>query len=306
MRRSNSKNSPKLHTYLSSRRLHHSLIFWGERVAGRSFLKALGRSLVCQHAIQDDTCQLCYRIESGAYPDILCYDRTNEVNEKQSSRIKVSMIRQMIEDMSLSPLEGKIKICFIESADLMTLEAANALLKILEDPAPHRYFVLQTKYPKSLPPTLVSRCLILSSDGIETDFNEEGCSHGGREEEALSERFLSIDKEWQSILLGRRENVDLQKQQTKAQVEAWLSYLQHWMRDELLEVQDPRGATHRRCTSRIPKSSSSFEKQSPDVTDYLYLYEKSIDIEKSFKSPIHFSLAIEQLMSHILESRKGL
>lgn len=60
--------------------------------------------------------------------------------------------------MSYKPVEGRYKVCILTDAHLMRTEAANAFLKLLEEPAPRTVFVLSTNRPEQLLPTIVSRC----------------------------------------------------------------------------------------------------------------------------------------------------
>ena len=72
--------------------------------------------------------------------------------------ITIDDIRELKERLALRPYEGDRKIALIIRADQMTTEAANAFLKILEEPSPTTFFVLVTDRPNYLLPTIVSRC----------------------------------------------------------------------------------------------------------------------------------------------------
>ncbi len=72
--------------------------------------------------------------------------------------IRIASIRMLEHRIQLSPNEGNYKICIIEYADTMTIQAANAFLKTLEEPPEDTIIILTTSKPNSLLPTIISRC----------------------------------------------------------------------------------------------------------------------------------------------------
>ncbi len=86
----------------------------------------------------------------------------------EGTSIKISQIREMEELTALKPFSSKWRIVVIEEADKLTNEAANALLKILEEPPESTYFLLLTDIPSSLPMTILSRSLHLLWRGKES------------------------------------------------------------------------------------------------------------------------------------------
>src|SRR5258708_2470083 len=71
--------------------------------------------------------------------------------------IKIEQIRELTYKLSLKPYQAKYKVALIDSADQMTTEAANALLKVLEEPKAHTFMILITSNPNRLPKTVLSR-----------------------------------------------------------------------------------------------------------------------------------------------------
>lgn len=82
--------------------------------------------------------------------------------EEDKRTIAVDQIRDMAEALALTPHMAGLKLVVIEHADRMTTEAANALLKSLEEPTPDTYLFLLAERPGRLPPTIRSRCQRLS------------------------------------------------------------------------------------------------------------------------------------------------
>lgn len=78
--------------------------------------------------------------------------------EKDDSKIYIEDIRNLKSFMSLKPYSSKYKLAVIDNADAMTVEAANAMLKILEEPPKNSALILISSKPRLLPVTIVSRC----------------------------------------------------------------------------------------------------------------------------------------------------
>jgi DNA polymerase-3 subunit delta' len=81
--------------------------------------------------------------------------------EQANPQIKIELIRDIEQQMIYRPLIGNRKICLIDEADRMTIGAANALLKTLEEPPDHSLFLLISSRPYALPATIRSRCQAL-------------------------------------------------------------------------------------------------------------------------------------------------
>ncbi|RLG09134.1 hypothetical protein DRN73_10385 [Candidatus Pacearchaeota archaeon] len=90
---------------------------------------------------------------SKFHPDLIIID--NPV-------IEISHIRELIHKLSLSPFKSNFKIAIINNAHTMTKEAANALLKTLEEPPEKSILILITSYPDFLLPTIISRLQIIN------------------------------------------------------------------------------------------------------------------------------------------------
>ena len=105
------------------------------------------------------SCRSCYQVEQAIHPDYLIIQP--EDGQKQNPKIKIDQIRAIEHLVIYRPLVGSHKVCVIDEADTMTIEAANALLKTLEDPPAHCLFLLISSRPEHLLPTIRSRCIAL-------------------------------------------------------------------------------------------------------------------------------------------------
>lgn len=137
--------------------LHHSLILHGPSLETlRAAALAVARARNCESGTGTDGCRSCERIDRGSHPDV----RVVAV-EDDRKLISVEQIRSMVADASFRPYEGRYKVFIVEQADAMSAGGANALLKTLEEPVPSTSFLLLTRSPELLLPTIRSRSQLL-------------------------------------------------------------------------------------------------------------------------------------------------
>ena len=106
-------------------------------------------------------CVPCQKIASAKHPDIQIIGLTSNddsAEAKLRAEISIDQIREMQHSANLPPFEGKCKVFIIERAELLSNEAANCLLKTLEEPVSGVIFILLTSNDRLLPATVVSRC----------------------------------------------------------------------------------------------------------------------------------------------------
>lgn len=136
---------------------HAYLISGDEGVGKRSLAKRFAQALNCSGAVRSGdlcfSCRACTLVPTEQYPDLHVI-----TPEEDSSAIRVDQIRELQQRLALSPYEGRFKIAFIPDFEIATEEAANALLKTLEEPNEGVVVILTTIDAVSLLPTIVSRC----------------------------------------------------------------------------------------------------------------------------------------------------
>ncbi len=144
-------------------RLPHALLLQGPGGLGKAaFARHLAARLFCEAPEEGRACgrcQGCTLFEAGSHPDH--FHVTLEINEKtgkEKTAIGIDQIRELCRQLSLTASEGGYKVGVIQPADLMTTEAANSLLKTLEEPTDNTVLVLVTERPMRLPATVRSRC----------------------------------------------------------------------------------------------------------------------------------------------------
>jgi DNA polymerase-3 subunit delta' len=125
-------------------------------VGKRATALALAQSLNCLTPGEDacDHCAACQRIEKLVHPDI-------HLLEPQGQVIKIDQIRHLQESLSLQAYDARVKVAILDDATKLTVEAANSLLKMLEEPPDHTLFVLVCQNVGGLPATVLSRTQIV-------------------------------------------------------------------------------------------------------------------------------------------------
>jgi len=142
---------------LRSGRLNHGYLYYGPENRGKyTFSLAAARALNCSQEKEDycGTCLSCQKINKGVHPDLW-------VIEPQGKNIKIEQIKKIKGFSSSPPHEGLGKVVIIKDAQLMTLPAANSLLKLLEEPPSYLYFFLTSPALDLIPPTIISRCQLV-------------------------------------------------------------------------------------------------------------------------------------------------
>jgi len=155
--------------------------------------------------------------------DITLLEKETSVKQNTQS-IGIDDVKAMQKKIFLKPLKSPFKAVIIEDAQLLTTEAQNALLKVLEEPPMHTIILLGTENREALLPTIQSRCQLISLD-------EEGVKLTTREQNDLSDFVRNLDTMSVGDKLKRAEL--LAKDKDKAIV--WIEKLITVFRNELLE-----------------------------------------------------------------------
>jgi len=148
---------------LANERLSHAYLLVGPAHTGKMTLAInLAQALNCPSEDKPcGQCSSCQRILSGNHPDAVNISRTNgseSADQTQHKNITIDQIRQMQQSVILKPYEGGHRVIIIDGAEFMSEEAANALLKTLEEPPQNTIFILLATEEASLLSTILSRC----------------------------------------------------------------------------------------------------------------------------------------------------
>ena len=135
-------------------RVAHAYLFSGPRGTGKtSTAKVLAMGLNCAQGPTpepDGTCESCRAIVNNSSLDVVEMDA--------ASNRGIDEIRDLRDRVNLAPVAGRMKVYIIDEVHMLTAEAFNALLKMLEEPPEHVVFVLATTEKHKVLPTIISRC----------------------------------------------------------------------------------------------------------------------------------------------------
>jgi DNA polymerase-3 subunit delta' len=154
---------------LASGTLHHALLLGGARGIGKvTFAFRLARFLLAGgdprsgSLAVDETSHAVRLVNGGAHPDMLVLSRSfNEGTGRFRSEIVVDDVRRLVPFFGSTPALGGWRIALVDAADDLNINAANALLKTLEEPPPRSLFLLVSHAPGRLLATIRSRCRLV-------------------------------------------------------------------------------------------------------------------------------------------------
>ncbi|MBI3950688.1 MAG: DNA polymerase III subunit delta' [Acidobacteria bacterium] len=152
----NDRVKATLKAALIENRLAHGLIFSGpDGVGKRQFALTVAKAVNCVEARADscDHCAVCRKIEAGDHIDV-------QILGPDGAFIKVSQVRQLVGEANYRPFESRKRVFILDPASAMNEQAANALLKTLEEPPATSLVILITDKLQALLPTVRSRCQI--------------------------------------------------------------------------------------------------------------------------------------------------
>ncbi|ASJ74866.1 DNA polymerase III subunit delta' [Granulosicoccus antarcticus] len=138
-------------------RLPHALLLNGiDGIGKRAFAQWLAESLLCRKRTETGacgSCESCRQLLAGSHPDF-----RKLVPEGANATIKVDPVRELVEWLQLTASEGSYRVALLEQADTLNRNAANSLLKTLEEPGDHAVLILSATRTGALPATIRSRC----------------------------------------------------------------------------------------------------------------------------------------------------
>jgi DNA polymerase-3 subunit delta' len=165
-------------------------------------------------------CGSCVKAEGGIHPDIILFDA-------QQQKISIEAMRRLRREAQYRPFEGKLRFFIVDEAEKMSEEAANSILKTLEEPPETTRIVLITAYPQSLLPTILSRCQVFPFQGL------------GREE---IQRYLERRTELTDVELRASFSdgslgaaIDLDVEETIARRDLMLNFLRRFIESPTFE-----------------------------------------------------------------------
>ncbi len=276
---------------LERNRVPSSLLFSGPPGVGkRSLARILAQAINCEREKGDacGVCPTCVAISGGRLPDVWEIEPEGQV-------IKIEQIRALKQAAYLRPMVARKRVFIIDDADKMNEEAANSLLKTLEEPPLFSHIILLTSNHHLLPPTVLSRCQVLQfipvgKGEIKRALVEKGCP----EEKA---KILSLIVGGN---LGKALEVDWERVQAERE-EAWEIFLSFFGHGKLSRFLDSfafaKRALVREDLEQRLEIFSSFCRDlmllqvkgepalllNPDFADRINALEKECSLDKSWR-----------------------
>jgi DNA polymerase-3 subunit gamma/tau len=148
-----------LHAAIKSNQVAHAYLFFGSRGTGKtSTARILAKALNCQKPRESgdpcNECDFCKSADAGNFVDLIEIDG--------ASNRKIEHARALIERINFAPSLGTRKVYIIDEVHMLTKEAFNALLKTIEEPPEHAFFLLATTELQKVPETIRSRCQVFT------------------------------------------------------------------------------------------------------------------------------------------------
>ena len=142
----------------ANNKLGHAYLFRGpDGVGKKRAALTLAAALNCTNPLQHDACGRCVscrKYGSGNHPDLLLIS-------PDGAAIKIGQVRELKPKLAFAPLEAKTRVIILEDVHTMRREAANSLLKTLEEPAPGNLLILTADQAGDILPTILSRCQLI-------------------------------------------------------------------------------------------------------------------------------------------------
>ena len=278
----------RLAAALAGQRLHHGLLIAAPAGYGkRALVEAFARAALCTQRGVDGracgVCRSCLLVAAGSHPDLARVTFELRDDGKLRSEITVDQIRALSQRLAMSSQFGGLQLALIDPADRLNANAANALLKTLEEPATATIIVLVADDPARLPATIRSRCQRIeigrpsrdeaiawlraqkidaksAEQALEASLGNPGLAQAWLADDTLDLRKACLD-DLAALTQGRRTAADVAERWTADRPETRLWLAAALARDEAFRL--ARGEVAKlglTARSEIPKLAAWFDR----------------------------------------------
>lgn len=212
----------QLQNAVKSNLLAHAYLLVGEKTKTLDNARMLAMAVNCPEVHEGYPCEKCLscrKILHGNHPDV-------SIIEPKGASFKIEQVRALQKSINYKHYEGAYKVLILTGADTMTVEAANSLLKVLEEPPTKTIFILIAENGNNILPTIQSRCQIIK--------------FGGQKEETEDVEKIREFYDTKVVdLINRISDMDYYKlldfsdmlEKDKDNIKIFLSSLAQWLRD---------------------------------------------------------------------------
>jgi len=178
-----------LASMISSGRLSHAFLLFGEKGLGKKTLaRYISAQILCQSVeiVPCGKCKDCTMIAHDTHPDVIWITHTSD-----NKAFSVKNLREICLDAYIKPNQGEHKIYIFADCDLMSVPAQNTLLKLIEEPPVHAHFIFTATSKTNFLPTILSRVISLGAREVSIEdckkaLFEKGFSDENKIEQAIS------------------------------------------------------------------------------------------------------------------------
>ena len=229
---------------LQQGRLPHALLLTGQPGTGKAaFSNYLAQLILCQQPTVSHmpcgTCPGCIQFTAGGHPDYFYVSQAvDEKTGKTSREIKIDQIRTLTGKLVMSSHHGGYQVAVLNPAEAMNKNAANSLLKTLEEPSDNTVLVLVSACPARLPATVRSRCQLLKLEIPERQLALEWLQGQGCGEHAQTCLQLAHGAPLEALRLAQSGTLEARREHFSALVGILerrvspLTVAQNWSKDE--------------------------------------------------------------------------
>jgi DNA polymerase-3 subunit delta' len=319
-------------------RLHHALLIAGRAGIGKqAFAEALAAKLLCENAssvVPCGACDSCRWLQAGNHPDFRrvtpeCLDDEGDGDDAKAKPapsvvIKIEQVRSLEDFVYVGSHRLGKRVVLIAPAEAMNPAAANALLKMLEEPPEHVHFILVSVRWRRLLPTLRSRCRTLmlgrpNRADAEAWLRQQGIAQpaavlqasGGEPLTALNwaetGRFAGYESQLAALAKGQEGVMqmsgrwDSELRGTEAMtLEGLVELLQRWVADLVQTRLSGRPRFHLAWQEKIARIAAA-----ADLGRLLRCYNELLEIRAVCRHPLNTRLFLEDLAARYLRSLRS-
>jgi DNA polymerase III subunit delta' len=295
----------------------HAYLFYGPQGSGKKTLGSFfARALNCTAFPHGpcENCLSCRKIAAHNHPDV-------HLVLPEGKSLKIDQVRQVKKLASFSSREGRYQVFILDASMAVTPEAANSLLKLLEEPPPDTVLVVLAENPDVLPPTIVSRCQLFAMErltakdifkllepfGLTAEQMELAVSLAegipGKALEAAAADWQQLFSEaftFLNVLPGRGSVSSLSGQLAEMKnIGVFLDILLILLRDLLVFKSGGRAENIACCTQLEAFAELSRKWDGALARKAL---ETVLHLQENLRSPVNVRLAVEQALRRIKEA----
>ncbi|WP_298820189.1 DNA polymerase III subunit delta' [Chloroflexus sp.] len=328
----------QLRSNIRANRVAHAYLFTGPPGIGKSLLALrMAQALTCERQTGDPClqCRTCRRVERGNHPDVRVAGMETQAaaakadEAARQKELKIATIREWQRDLALRPYEAARRVLILRDAERLSEEAANAMLKTLEEP-PEFATLLLVAHSNELLPTIVSRCRVLrlrplSREQVAAALRARGATperavelaawSGGRVGWAITmladETAQAARREQLAALIALREqdlSAGLQWAEQRAKeyrageqetVLAWLELWQSWWRDVVYVA----AGCDEAVTNVDRRAELAALARQVKPAEALAFWQQIVMTGQQLRENVNPQLALEHLVLHLPRAR---